>query len=297
MEPARQIVPISMGAAAYMEEVVCNINKSVVLPPPPDFGTPKEIIAKGSTYERAALYVNDFNGSETFGSERLSDKQNKKLRKLLYDTSEDVREEAVRYVRAYNIFTEYGRYMTNARGLYQREVAKLSGLIDLWQVVQIFYLTIKGTPAAIELLPEVLKEEYHVEITLQNGEVVLEAGELWQNIKEQAEIAAKHLSTLKGCIEALLGYIKGQGEPSLWLMLPPNIERTLVYPDEIEQMYQPAKAEFFRYILNRKKEDGEAVTPEEEEMAVYPDYNEVPMDVDMEQDGCEYINHLLHLWQ
>ena len=53
------------------------------------------------------------------------------------------------------------------------------------------------------------------------------------------------------------------------------VEELLEYPDYIPEQDEEEKEKYFRYNLNKKKEQGEPITPDMEKWALYPDYNDV----------------------
>lgn len=299
--------------AKRREERDKNKNEEIEIPPTPTFSSYDDVIENGSIYQKATLYVNHFDTGRTFGSGTLTEEQVARLREKIYNTTEENRREGLIYIKTFNAFLQYGKFISTARSDYQREAAKLTGLIELWEGVQGTYQHWKDMVAngILETMPEnikapfqclpdfgIFKDRYKAQITVfPDGNVVLEDTKLWEAIQEQAEETEYYLSVLKGYIEPLSDYIYSEGEPPLWAILPHRLEMWMDYPDAIEEQRQPDKAKYFRFILRKRKESGETITPEEERLAVYPDYNEIQTDTKTEDFAKGQLSDIFYLWE
>ena len=293
---------IKEALAKRREERDKNKNEEIEIPPIPTFSSYDDIIENGSIYQKAALYINNFDMGRTFGSGSLTEEQVERVREQIYNTSEENRREGLIYIKTYNAFLQYGKLVNIYKTTYQREAAKLTGLIELWE-------TYKDLESRHKHLVEIGALSTKVPLTLStksknviititpSGEVILEDTKLWEEITQQAEVTADALSELKAFIEPLSDYIYSEGEPPLWAILPHRLEMWMDYPDAIEEQRQPDKAKYFRFILRKRRESGETITPEEERLAIYPDYNEVPIDAETEEYAKGQLKDCFYLWE
>lgn len=298
---------IKEGLAKLREERDKNKNEEIEIPPTPTFSSYDDIIENGSIYQKAALYINNFDMGRTFGSGSLTEEQVERVREQIYNTSEENRREGLIYIKTYNAFLQYGKLVNIYKTTYQREAAKLTGLINLWEAVNNAYTAlsnlieaakIKDISEAKELFSLFNTENNRgYSFKLENGKLILDDTKLWEDITKQAEVTADALSELKAFIEPLSDYIYSEGEPPLWAILPHRLEMWMDYPDAIEEQRQPDKAKYFRFILRKRRESGETTTPEEERLAVYPDYNEVPIDAETEEYAKGQLKDCFYLWE
>ena len=295
--------------ASQMAEPSKNKNAEVEIPKTDTFVKYDDIIENGSTYKRAMLYVNHFDSGRTFGDGTLTDDQVERLKHYLYDISEQTRKEALMYINTYNSFLQYGKLLYNARALYQKEAERLTGLLNLWEAAKAAYKAFAELATKLKELNYQIKEndpilavansaqsEYYT-FKAENGEITLDDSRLWSEIEEQSEFVADKLSELKGWIEPLSDYIYDEGEPHLWAFLPYRIEMLMDYPDAISEQREESKHKYFRYLLRQRISNGETITPEEERIAVYPDYNEVEIDRETEEYAKQQLNNCFYLWE
>lgn len=280
----------------------------------PLFRDDDEIIDKGSLWEAVYLYIGNIDFNQSYGQRTLTKEQEKRITQRVL-SSEKNRREASLYVNTYNAFLQYGKVLSVYRAEYQREAAKLTGLIDLMENLQAgkqallnFFKLITSSPKCntigqgIDRLDERiyrLSDKVTISITT-DGELDISQEEeetLLERIKEQSERTEEALRHLKDYIEPLSDYIYSDDEPPLWPLLPIRMENILEYPDFIPEQQEPHYEKYFRFRLRQRREKGETITPEEEAIAYYPDYNKLEENKEEVEQAKSQILQIFKLWE
>lgn len=103
-------------------------------------------------------------------------------------------------------------------------------------------------------------------------------GGLYSKIQKEAKTATEDLRIFKAYSVVIEKFIT---EEATLTFLPTSIQMSIENAEEERYArYLVKNLSYFRSELNRRKEEGETITPEEEKMAVIPDYYEVePLEI------------------
>lgn len=269
-----------------------------------------EILESGTIYEKVSLAAYDFSRKAAGKTRPLTDEQRQQIRGSLH-TEEEINE-YVEFARVYDKLRAYQDDFMYIFKMYQLDLSMLQNLLTKWNNYeyiaslwsyclnntmhtgleddcQRFIHTrelladfeIQGSESLAHHLNATLKEEQNVRFIVFGKDVKADIdfeGGLYSKIQWQAGEAVKRLRMCKAYCLALVDYVAKNRVfglvPSLLLEAMENVRLGLFI-----NMLTHDK-EYLRSELNNRRKRGEAVTPEEEHKAVYPDFEEVEADKD-----------------
>lgn len=280
-----------------------NKNEELTIPTTPIGSNVERIISKGTLYQKAVIYLQNLDVTRTFKTHTLTEEQEQRIRAELYSPENFA--EGSTYTKTYNAFIQYGKLLEIMLLNYRNEATQLTGLINLWEAIQASYTALislfnaantNNIPDEILSLVNSFNKNGYT-IKNEDGKITLDDSKIKAKIHEQAQRTAHDLSKVKAFIEPLSDFIYSEGDPPLWPLLPYEIEMWMDYPDAIPEQQDPDKAKYFRFILRKRREAGEEITPEEEALAVYPDYNELEADPTTQQFAQQQLADIFYLWE
>lgn len=260
-----------------------------------------KVIESGSDVVRAALLLKDYNMSKAYGGgvHLLTEEQ---IGALAYSLQSPNGQEVLKTATSiYEGAVEYGRVLVGLRGQWQRVVEEMAVLLTMWDNADkvakgmtstLFSLTDDPSSEMGANLISFLKENFETALAespykayfnfnqeTQEFEADIDSGGLYSAILKKQKEAEYQLQTLKSFVEPFSDFLYSEvdfGDTKslpLWY-IPEVVERIMEYPDAVVFDGNPNNKKFFRYVLRRRKKNGETITEKDEKLAVIPDYNE-----------------------
>lgn len=271
-------------------------------------------LLKASTIRKVVAYFHELDYRNSYRLRSYTDGQIKKLIASIPKSESAI---TFSYQCFYNALRQYSMILSGIKLAYVAEAQKLTRLIDLYESyladAKVWGDCVKdgsmGVGAGISFefgqgedgrlwADRRAGSGWGTLYLYPDGSTKVDIdgeGRLYSRMEEQSESTAQKLSAYKGYIEALSDFLYSSDTPT-WELIPASIDMLLEYPDSIEEQGQEAKGRYFRYRLHQRREKGEAITPEEEKWALYPDYNEVETDEATYQYAKAILSTTLKLW-
>lgn len=276
-----------------------------------------DIIKDGTPRERAAIAIIDYDLLNTSDERvcKLSEKELKQLRAAILKESIDEQNEFMYYIREANKIFRFASKLTYNFKMYQLEATLLAQLVTKWEdyereaeacnkFLNAFLRDIKN--GAIEvvgvedvpsffakmILADNCKEWDKATLVYDEATQTFKAnvdgeGKLYEEIKKQVKDTEEYLSYFKGSAIAMAEYIEEVDLP----VTPIQVYDVITNAEE--ELYSGSLIEskkYYRSNLNKKKQNGESISPEEERRAVFPDYHEMAAD----EHSYSYMSGVLH---
>lgn len=264
--------------------------------------TKEEILEDGTLIEKLRLYFASGDLDGYFGtSGQLSRKEIAKIVASIR-TKED-KELMSKCYKEYRALVRYGEKMRYAFKCFQASYSMLSVLLNKWDSYEqraaeytrlynstknhVGRLTDEAFTAAVlkNVVKDCIKEAIFEGATLYFDEAttsfkvkVDEEGGLYSQIADGAETATEDLRIFKAYAVVIEEFIDKE---AILHYLPTAIQMSIENAEEERYTrYLVKNLSYFRSELNRRRNEGENITPEEERRAVVPDFYEVePLEV------------------
>ena len=295
----------------------------VVMGTPRGWKTKSEILEDGTLIEKVRLYFSSLDLSGYFGDNgKLSREEVAKVAASIR-TKED-KELVEKCYREYSALRKYGEQLRFYFKRFQTSFAMLAVLLNKWdsyeqraaeytqeysslgaRTIEINVTGTKATPIPNEILQGALTEYveklnsrgsfdgaklYFDEATTSFKVKVDGKGGLYSQIKQEARAAKDDLRDFKAFTDAVEEFIKG----STLFYMPISIQMSIENAEEERYTrYLVKNLSFFRSELNVRRENGEAITPEDEKRAVIPDFYEVTPTKEVYKSCKKYIKELM----
>lgn len=262
----------------------------------------EKVIESGSDVMRAALLIKDHNMSKAYGEgvHLLTEEQ---IGALAYSLQTPNGQEVLKTATSiYEGAVTYGKLLGSMRIDWQRVVEELAVLLTQWDSADkiakgmtstLFSLTDDPSSEMGAKTISFLKDNFESAVAespykvyfnfnqeTQEFEADIETGGLYSAILKKQKGAEYQLRVLKSYVEPFSDFLYSEvdfGDTKnlpLWY-IPEVVERMMEYPDAVVFDGNPNNKKFFRYVLRRRKNNGETITEKDEKLAVIPDYNEV----------------------
>lgn len=295
----------------------------VVMGTPRGWKTKSEILEDGTLIEKVRLYFSSLDLSGYFGDNgKLSREEVAKVAASIR-TKED-KELVEKCYREYSALRKYGEQLRFYFKRFQTSFAMLAVLLNKWdsyeqraaeytqeynslgaRTIEINVTGTKATQIPNEILQGALTEYveklnsrgsfdgaklYFDEATTSFKVKVDGKGGLYSQIKQEARAAKDDLRDFKAFTDAVEEFIKG----STLFYMPISIQMSIENAEEERYTrYLVKNLSFFRSELNVRRENGEAITPEDEKRAVIPDFYEVTPTKEVYKSCKKYIKELM----
>ena len=258
--------------------------------------TSEEILEDGTLIEKLRLYFSSGDLGGYFGTKGLSKKQVAKIAASVR-TKED-RALVEECTKEYGAVLRYGEKMRFAFKSFQATYSLLAMLLNKWESYERraedytqLYNSIKNhvgsladeafTAAVLKnVVRDCIKGAKFDGATLYFDEAITSfkvkvdgKGGLYSQIQEEAKMATEDMRIFKAYAVVIDKFIAEEATLSFF---PISIQMSLENAEEERYTrYLVKNLSYFRSELNRRKEEGETITPEEEQKAVIPDFYEV----------------------
>lgn len=293
--------------------------------------TRKEIIEDGTLLEKVHLYYQSADLGGYFNTDAALTPREVAEIKASIRTAEDILL-VKKCEREYNALAEYSQKLQFAFKRFQTNFALLAVLLNKWssyettaQQLTSLYRIMSGVTYAIgdeavtllnqgkggeklykkpqlnafindnvrlhifdqaALCFDEERERFFVDVDMKGA---TDDGRLYTSILNEVEEVEAALADFKAYAIVAEDFI---GKSTLCYM-PIGMQLSIENAEEERYTrYLVKDLSFFRSELNRKKEEGKAITPEEEKRAVIPDYYEVEPDSQMGEACKRYLNEL-----
>lgn len=272
---------------------------------PKGWKTKSEILEDGTLIEKIRLYFSSLDLSGYFGDNgELTIDEVAKV-KASIRTQED-KELVEKCYREYRVLRKYGEQLRFYFKRFQTSFAMLAVSLNKWAVYEstakmfshLFNLNPDYSPEEVEsFLYEVSKKVTFDGATLKVDKEKLSfvvdvfgRGGLYSQIKQDAQAAKDDLRDFKAFTDVVEEFIKNSTLSYMPISLLMSIENA---EEERYTRYLVKDLSFFRSELNVRRENGEAITPEDEKRAVIPDFYEVTPTKEVYRYCKKYIKELM----
>lgn len=268
--------------------------------------TKEEILKSGTLLQKLRLYFSSIDLSGYFEATEQLTLEEERIIKTSIKTKEDIALTKL-CIKEYNTISAFGSRLSFFFKRFQTSYAILAVLLNRWdgyeytaKQLTLLYSLMKnswielneeGERAdiyGIEIYPDGVRHSFIKDLiysnvldgaTLKFNEATEEfyidgeeKGGLYSQILEEAKSTTKDLSDFKAYATVAEDYINKSTLKFMPIPIQISIENA---EEERYTRYLVKNIRYFRSELNQRKANGETITPEEEKMAVIPDYYEV----------------------